>query len=419
VSSQPDRSAEVRQPPAIEEFLEQPTRRLDDWHWLFREDRPFPIRSHRGLLGGLLVRLKGLLRPLVKTPQNDLWERQRTFNLILLEHLMEERRRLDERMTRERETLDGRVTHLETVAAEGFRDLMRHSDALYGRLDRKVDRYRREAQGLLSQLGSALARSEALGAGASRTEESDSGPAEPLVRAWEELEYLGFEERHRGTEEEIALRIGEYLPRLRGSGPVLDLGCGRGEALAVLADADIEARGVDASAEMVARCRQQGLDAFEGDLMEALAAQEPQSLGAVVSFHVIEHLPTSLLSGLLRLAWRALRPGGLLLLETPNPLSLVVAARNFWLDPTHHRPVHPDYLVTAAGQAGFEPVERLDLRPFAPSQRLPELPLDGLSPEGARLADAVNRLRDRLDDLLFGFQDYAIVAEKPLSKDEG
>jgi len=127
----------------------------------------------------------------------------------------------------------------------------------------------------------------------------------------------------------------------------------------------------------------------------------------------VEHLPPTSLDRLARLAWRALAPGGVVLLETPNPLSVVVAARSFWLDPTHRRPVHPEALELLARQAGFDPVERHELRPFPKADRLPEIDLQALPADQRPLADKVNRLRDLLDDLLFGHQDYAIVARKP------
>jgi len=116
---------------------------------------------------------------------------------------------------------------------------------------------------------------------------------------------------------------------------------------------------------------------------------------------------------LVRLAYRALRPGGALILETPNPLSVVVAARNFWLDPTHVRPVHPESLRLMYELAGFEPIERLDLRPFPEADRLPEIDLQGLPEEQRSLADQINRLRDRLDEVLFGYQDFGMVGRKP------
>ena len=211
-----------------------------------------------------------------------------------------------------------------------------------------------------------------------------------LARAVEEHGYFELERRYRGTEEEILDRISVYLPWLKtipAGAPVLDLGCGRGESLALLRDQGIPARGVDSSARMVALCRERGLDATEGDLFGTLAGVEEGSLGAVVSFHVIEHLPVGSLDRLVRLAYRALTPGGVLILETPSPLSLIVAARNFWLDPTHVRPVHPESLKLMYELAGFDPVERLDLRSF-PDERAP--PRDR-SREGARRAETARR----------------------------
>jgi O-antigen chain-terminating methyltransferase len=164
---------------------------------------------------------------------------------------------------------------------------------------------------------------------------------------------------------------------------------------------------------MVEECRAKGLRAEVGDLFEVLAEQPAGTLGGVVSFHVIEHLPPASLDRLVRLAFGALAPGGVLILETPNPLSMVVAARNFWLDPTHRRPVHPGSLALSFELAGFEPVERVDLRPFDAEQRLPEIDLETVAEEMRPLAHRLNELRDRLDDLLFGYQDYALIGTRP------
>ena len=88
------------------------------------------------------------LRPLVKTPQNDLWERQRTFNLILLEHLA--------RLEAARADHLRRIEYQEALDSEGIHEVMRHNDALFARADQKLDRYRREARDLLGSLGAAL-----------------------------------------------------------------------------------------------------------------------------------------------------------------------------------------------------------------------------------------------------------------------
>jgi SAM-dependent methyltransferase len=333
---------------------------------------------------------------------------------------------------------EDRVGHLEKVYAQGLKDVMRHNDALFALVDQKLDRYRQEGRELLSLLQSALSAARAsaseqaspgepvAGGGGAPAVAADAAPTRGvaagspatmvLQQALAEGRYLELERRHRGTEGEIAERLAPYLPRLAGRRRVLDLGCGRGEALALLAAAGHEASGIDASAEMVAHCRARGLSATQGDLFAALAALPAESLDAVVSFHVIEHLPAELLEELVSLAWNVLRPGGMLVLETPNPLSLTVAASRFWLDPTHRRPVHPESLRLACELAGFSPVEVQFLRPFPPQETLPEIPLAGLPTEQHELADRINRLRDRLDAALFGAQDYAVLAERPTAR---
>jgi SAM-dependent methyltransferase len=386
-------AAQPRRPPELGDFLAEPTRDLGDWQWLWAGDREFPVRSHRGFWGSLIVACKRLLRPAVVAPQQDLWDRQRSFNLIQIEYL--------QRLEAARQVYAERLGWLEGAMQQGLADVMLHNDGLYARVDQKLDRYRRLAWELNARLGAALALAEHEAPGGERTP--------PAI---DEIGYLEFEDSHRGTEDEIAARVARYLPYLAGRGDVLDLGCGRGEALAVFGGAGLLARGVDASAQMVAHCNGRGLHAEQGDLVDVLARCAADSLGAVVSFHVIEHLPPALVDRLVRLAWRALRPGGVLILETPNPLSLVVAARNFWLDPTHLRPVHPETLTVLFRRAGFDPVQRLDLSPFTSAQRLPELDVAKAPAELQELAAQAARLRDQLDDLLFGYQDYGLVGEK-------
>jgi SAM-dependent methyltransferase len=403
-TSSPERRAPELRSPGLDDFLVEPTRDLSDWRWLWTGDHAFPIQSHRGLLGRLLVAVKRLFRPLVKTPQNDLWERQRIFNLILLEHL--------DRLEAARADHLRRIEYQEALDSEGIHEVMRHNDALFARADQKLDRYRREARDLLGSLGAALAT---VRSGEGQPVEAIA-TIDTIARAHEEHGYLELERRYRGTEAEIRERIAAYLPYLRElpeGAPVLDLGCGRGEALALLRDHGIAGRGVDSSARMVQLCRERGLEAEVGDLFGVLEGLPEGSLAGVVSFHVIEHLPVGALDQLVRLAYRALRPGGALILETPNPLSVVVAARNFWLDPTHVRPVHPESLRLMYELAGFDPIERLDLRPFPEGDRLPEIDLRGLPEEQRSLADQVNRLRDRIDEVLFGYQDFGMVGKRP------
>lgn len=396
--------------PAIEEFLGEPTRDLVAWAGLWTADVEFPVQRTGGLKGRLSSFLKKLVRPLVKASLGDLWDRQRVFNLIVLETLIKQREDYSDRLDVHRDRLD----ILDARTTQGFQDVMAHNDALYARVDQKLDRYRRDAKNLWHRLGAMISAQEALtSSGASDPEPSPSSGVASPEKILEEQEYLALEQRFRGSEEDIGRRVEAYRPYLRGLDSVLDLGCGRGEALKLFSDLGMSARGVDSSAEMVARCREKGLTAEQGDLFEALAKCPEGELGAVVSFHVIEHLPAALVPRLVRLAWRALKPGGVLILETPSPLALAMSARDFWMDPTHGRPVHPAHLETTYREAGFEPVHRVDLHPFPDDSRLPEIDLGALPEDQRPLADQVNRMRDLLDDLLFGHRDFGMVGFKP------
>jgi SAM-dependent methyltransferase len=221
--------------------------------------------------------------------------------------------------------------------------------------------------------------------------------------------YGAFENRYRGTADEIRERLAAYVPLLRGLEPVVDLGCGRGELLDLLKEAGIAARGIDRNEHFVADCRSRGLDVERADLLAFVRAQAPASLGAVVASQVAEHLPPAVLQEMLRESHRALRPGGLLVIETVNPCSVVAFLEIYNRDLSHERPLHPETLRFLATAAGFSDVE-IELRsPVEPAARLQAVPADGLPPAAAR---ALNENLARLNGLLYAPQEYALLARR-------
>jgi O-antigen chain-terminating methyltransferase len=180
---------------------------------------------------------------------------------------------------------------------------------------------------------------------------------------------------------------------------VLDAGCGRGEFLRLLKEQGIAARGVDSNSLAVEACRAAGLDVREGDAIDALAAAPPASLGAVVAFQVVEHWPAAATFRFLAEARRAIAPGGVLVVETVNTDSLS-AMNAFYLDPTHVRPVPPEALRFLCDAAGFREL-RVEYRsPLPASERLQERSEN----------DA------RLNGILFGPQDYAVIGRVPAAE---
>ena len=171
--------------------------------------------------------------------------------------------------------------------------------------------------------------------------------------------YRAFEDRFRGSRDLIRDRlIAGYKPFVdhvaaQGNSRALDLGCGRGEWLEILRESGIDARGVDLDDGMLEAARTAGLDVERCDALEALRGEADGALALISGFHIAEHLPFAELLALMTEARRALRPGGLLILETPNPENLVVGTANFHLDPTHIAPIPVDRLAFMAEFAGF------------------------------------------------------------------
>ena len=215
--------------------------------------------------------------------------------------------------------------------------------------------------------------------------------------------YASFEDRFRGTREDIKQRQSIYLPIVleakagNEKAPVLDLGCGRGEWLELLRQEGFIARGVDLNRIFLEICREMELDVVEQDAVAYLRTLKPNSIGAVSAFHLIEHLPLKPLIALLDETLRVLQPGGLVILETPNPGNVQVGSCNFYFDPTHRNPLPgplTQYLLEARG--------------FSRTHFMPLHPYDSLD----RLTEGEQEVQRVFNQFFFGPQDYAVLAYK-------
>lgn len=208
--------------------------------------------------------------------------------------------------------------------------------------------------------------------------------------------YVAFEDACRGSQEEITAKQQAYLPLFENlpSPRVVDVGCGRGEWLALLAQQGLQPVGLDINTVMVQHCQSQGLQAESTPFPQWFAQQADASLGAVTAFHVAEHLPFDLLFLLFQQARRVLAPGGVLLLETPNPENLMVGSHTFYHDPTHRNPLTPTLMQFCAQYHGFSNVEIRRLSPCPSEAQVPGHDL----------------LTQRVNGLLTGPQDFALIA---------
>ena len=207
--------------------------------------------------------------------------------------------------------------------------------------------------------------------------------------------YSGLEAAFRGLEEDIAKGLTCFLPwvgkarnAVGESFIAVDLGCGRGEWLALLREHRMSAMGVDLNPLFVEQCREKGLEAHEADIMTFLAGQADSSLGLVSAFHVLEHLDFPQQYHLLQEVQRVLAPGGMAILETPNPRNILVGSGDFYRDPTHKAPVFPDTLALLGKHLDFSPSQAY----FFQENRAVLVPVESVSFDD--INDYVNVSRD-------------------------
>lgn len=171
------------------------------------------------------------------------------------------------------------------------------------------------------------------------------------------------EQRNRAR---MATDVLRHLPPSR-SVDILDVGCGQGMLMRFLLDKGYDSvTGIDLSADQIALARKLGTpNVREGDLFE-LSAQHAQCYDAVVALDVIEHFDRADVPRLFAAFAALLRPGGILILRTPNGSS-PYSGRYQFSDLTHGVIYTNRSLEQVAAVTGFTQVRVFPVRPAGPS----------------------------------------------------
>lgn len=356
-------------------FVDAPPSGDEGWRDVWQNDRRFRPRPSRF---DFLLRF---FRRFVNRSVEPEEERQRNFNVVLLDLVGDLRAdigRAREELKRDIENVQRDVRAAdESLAAElkKIHELIpvaaKRNDSLIAALDQKIETVAVRVRDVTNPLVA-----------------SSSTTAGDFL-------YRRIEDGLRGP-----VDVADYVALVRAQQPVIDVGCGRGEFLVACRDAGITARGFDTNERSVADLVARGIEATVAGVPGCFAAIDAASIGTIVAMHVVEHLPVDALFALFTEAARALRPGGLLILETPNAESLAVSASEFWRDPTHLAPRHPAALTLLGREHGFAIDDIRAIHPFPDANRF------------VATSEEMRGLVDALNERVFGGQDLRLVLRR-------
>jgi SAM-dependent methyltransferase len=399
-------------PPPFDDTLVTPIN--EAWN-ILGDGKPESVSGWRGRLGELIWQV---VEPYFK--------RQLAFNGALVDHLnrnLKGQRDSQEALARGLPEIEESVRGLVQFELL-LMHLWQQVVPLLDTRDRATQDAIAELRGVtdVAQRAAAMTRRE-LERLAARPRDAGGGPApsgEPRPSAAAHAyKYVAFEDRFRGSENEIRARLADYVAYFAGASNVLDIGCGRGEFLDLLKNAAVSAKGLDLNSEMVEVCRARGLDVVEADALDYLSGVPDESLGGLIAVQVVEHLQPDYLTALLQTSLYKLKPGARLVLETINPACWVAFFESYLRDLTHVRPIHPEtlqHLLHASGFSSVEIVYRAPIGEEARLQRVKERTLhfgEDASDPLTELSIAFNRNVDRLNSRMFTYQDFAAVARRP------
>lgn len=381
-----------------------------------------PITSHRKVTGKFIVSTKRLIRKILKWYVGDTFDHQSAFNVSVTKSFNELNNilivmtsKLNEQELKINQ-LESKIDEQKTINSEldikiNKKQVMISSyDSKISELNNKVFELAINYRSIQYRYNEILEKIES-GNNSSYYENSEklAIKKESLLQSEQIFDYVSFENQFRGSREDIKNRQKAYLPYFENKENVLDIGCGRGEFLELLLENGITSHGIDLNTDMVEISKRHGLSVEKADAIGYLKNLEDDSLGGIFLGQVIEHMPFEIIIELVSLAFNKLKTDSYLIMETPNPETLAIFNRFFYVDPTHVKPVHPLTAKFIVESRGFTDVNILYSGPVEEELRIPKLFSESINVENV---NEINESIDRLNDLLYGNQDYAIIARK-------
>jgi SAM-dependent methyltransferase len=363
----------------------------DNWNI---ENNSYAISSHRTLVGPIFVKSRQVVNNEVRRYVDPIILKQNQYNLHLSRYLNS----VDDRINSSYSELDHKISSYQIE--------------MNAKIEKMVNE---KVNNVLSQLNAEIDnRSWLLGSLSKRL-----GSADPLIEAENAgmsgtvpIDYILFENRFRGSPQDIKERQSKFIKSFEGCNNILDIGCGRGEFLDLCKERNIKAAGIDTDQDMVNSCVARGLDVKKIDALSYLKSVEDDSIDGIFMDQVVEHLEPSYLVKLLEVCYKKMGKEGCIVIETVNPLCFIAFA-NFYIDPTHQKPVHPETLKFLIEYARFRDPQFVFSSPLSDDSRLKKINIEtDFNEREKNIASLYNNNVEKLNDLLYGCQDYAIISRK-------
>lgn len=398
-----------------------------NWSWDI-QNNSYLISSHRPVIGKLLVKGRNIVHAEVKRYVDPVINKQREFNESVLRILNtivkrmpeQEKHIISELISETEKTVKEEISNAKSEIEGKFDEqIFNTKSEIKGNLDETIGQMRPDLRmEIIEQIKSTFMDMDheiynrtwlanVLGEKITGYYDKEIPPGNSEL----DLNYFLFEEKFRGSRADIKQRQTSFLRYFEGCKKILDIGCGRGEFLEILRDNGIMGHGIDINEEMVKFCISKGFDVEKSDAISYLEKLEDGSLDGIIMDQVIEHLDSNYLIKLLKLCYQKLNFGYYIVIETVNPLSLV-SLTNYYIDMSHKRPIHPETLKFLINFANFREVETIFFSPIPDDKRLKKTNIEGIEGDFRQLIEVYDQNIDKLNTILYGPQDYAIVAKK-------
>lgn len=361
-------------------------------NWDIRNN-DYQIKSHRNLVGPVLIKSREMVNGEVRRYVDPHILKQNAFNLHVVGAIESSNNRNIDQINVIKQKMDAKI------------DLMKGEikDYTYVRLKEMISSINQDINNKAWLINMLENRLEKPYSTASPTHNMKNGDG---------INYFLFEEQFRGSMQEIKDRQSVFVHFFKDCKNVLDVGCGRGEFLELMKENGVNAHGIDINDEMIEFGMSKGLNVDKIDAITYLKSIKDESLDGIFIDQVVEHLEPEYLVQMLKLCHEKLMPGSHIFIETVNPLSLTSFV-NFYIDMTHKKPVHPETLKFLVSMAGFSEINVGYSSPVRDDIKLKKIDVDLCASEKEKHAfEIYNGNIDRLNDMLFGAQDYSISGKK-------